>query len=57
MTALDWSVLVGYFVLMVLIGIWSRTKIKTVVDYFTTGGRIPWWLSGISHHMSGQGWG
>ncbi|WP_327633353.1 Na+:solute symporter [Kribbella sp. NBC_00482] len=53
MTAVDWSVLVGYFVLMVLIGIWSRTKIKTVVDYFTTGGRIPWWLSGISHHMSG----
>lgn len=53
MTALDWSVLVGYFVLMVLIGVWSRTKIKTVVDYFTTGGRIPWWLSGISHHMSG----
>ncbi|TCC50941.1 Na+:solute symporter [Kribbella capetownensis] len=53
MTALDWTVLVGYFVLMVLIGVWSRTKIKTVVDYFTTGGRIPWWLSGISHHMSG----
>ncbi|TWD82887.1 Na+/proline symporter [Kribbella amoyensis] len=53
MTALDWSVLAGYFVLMVLIGVWSRTKIKTVVDYFTTGGRIPWWLSGISHHMSG----
>lgn len=53
MTTLDWSVLVAYFVLMVLIGVWSRTKIKTVVDYFTTGGRIPWWLSGISHHMSG----
>lgn len=53
MTALDWSVLAGYFVLMVLIGVWSRTKIKTIVDYFTTGGRIPWWLSGISHHMSG----
>ncbi|GAA1598429.1 Na+:solute symporter [Kribbella sancticallisti] len=53
MTALDWTVLAGYFVLMVVIGLWSRTKIKTVVDYFTTGGRIPWWLSGISHHMSG----
>jgi Na+/proline symporter len=53
MTALDWTVLVGYFVLMVLIGIWSRSKIKTVVDYFTAGGKIPWWLSGISHHMSG----
>ncbi|TDU87493.1 Na+/proline symporter [Kribbella voronezhensis] len=53
MTALDWTVLAGYFVLMVAIGVWSRSKVKTVVDYFTTGGRIPWWLSGISHHMSG----
>jgi hypothetical protein len=40
MTALDWTVLAGYFVLMVLIGIWSRTKIKTVVDYFTTGAAL-----------------
>ncbi|MFB7756791.1 Na+:solute symporter, partial [Streptomyces sp. NPDC056121] len=22
-------------------------------DYFTGGGKMPWWLSGISHHMSG----
>ncbi|TDW75249.1 hypothetical protein [Kribbella pratensis] len=32
MTTLDWTLLVAYFVLMVLIGLRSRTKIKTVVD-------------------------
>ncbi|WP_405140381.1 Na+:solute symporter [Sphaerisporangium sp. NBC_01403] len=53
MSALDWSVLGAYFVVMVAIGVWSKNRIRTVIDYFTAGGRIPWWLSGISHHMSG----
>ncbi|MEO3810054.1 sodium:solute symporter family protein [Sphaerisporangium sp. B11E5] len=53
MSALDWSVLGAYFAVMVLIGVWSKNRIKSVIDYFTAGGRIPWWLSGISHHMSG----
>ncbi|MCG5211813.1 sodium:solute symporter family protein [Streptosporangium soli] len=53
MAALDWSVLGAYFLVMIGIGVWSKKRIKTVVDFFTAGGRIPWWLSGISHHMSG----
>ncbi|GAA3811416.1 Na+:solute symporter [Sphaerisporangium flaviroseum] len=53
MSALDWSVLAAYFVVMVAIGVWSKNRIRTVIDYFTAGGKIPWWLSGISHHMSG----
>lgn len=53
MSALDWSVLGAYFVVMVAIGVWSKNRIRTVIDYFTAGGGIPWWLSGISHHMSG----
>ncbi|RCG32539.1 Na+:solute symporter [Sphaerisporangium album] len=53
MSALDWFVLGAYFLIMVAIGIWSKNRIRTVIDYFTAGGRIPWWLSGISHHMSG----
>jgi len=27
--------------------------VKNASDYFTAGGEMPWWLSGISHHMSG----
>src|SRR5689334_25304210 len=53
MSALDWSVLGAYFLVMVGIGVWSKSRIRNVIDYFTAGGKIPWWLSGISHHMSG----
>ncbi|WP_051717995.1 sodium:solute symporter family protein [Streptomyces megasporus] len=53
MAALDWIVLGAYFLVMVGIGLWSRKRIHTVADFFTARGRIPWWLSGISHHMSG----
>jgi solute:Na+ symporter, SSS family len=50
---LDIIVILFYFVLMVVIGIWSWTKNKTSEDYFVAGGKLPWWLSGISHHVSG----
>jgi Na+/proline symporter len=53
MATLDWIVLGAYFFVMLGIGLWSRTRIHTVADFFTARGRIPWWLSGISHHMSG----
>jgi Na+/proline symporter len=53
MSTLDWSVLGAYFLVMIGIGVWSKKRIRTVIDFFTAGGKIPWWLSGISHHMSG----
>ncbi|MEW9528633.1 sodium:solute symporter family protein [Microbispora sp. NPDC049125] len=53
MTALDWIVLGGYFVVMVGIGLYSHSRIHNISDFFTAGGRMPWWLAGISHHMSG----
>ncbi|MCX5316069.1 sodium:solute symporter family protein [Streptomyces sp. NBC_00154] len=53
MAWLDWVALCGYFLVMLLIGVWSHKRISGVSDYFTGGGRMPWWLSGISHHMSG----
>jgi len=53
MSNLDWTVLTAYFVLMLGMGLWARTKVKTASDFFTAGGAMPWWLSGISHHMSG----
>src|SRR6185312_13601809 len=42
-----------YFLLMLGLGAWARTKVKTAGDFFTAGGAMPWWLSGVSHHMSG----
>ncbi|MFE1772674.1 sodium:solute symporter family protein [Streptomyces sp. NPDC059008] len=53
MNSLDWTVLIGYFGVMVAIGVWSHKRVDDVSDFFTAGGRMPWWLSGISHHMSG----
>jgi Na+/proline symporter len=53
MSVLDWIVLGLYFLLMIGIGIWSHRRVHSASDYFTAGGKMPWWLAGISHHMSG----
>jgi Na+/proline symporter len=53
MHAFDWIVLSGYFLVMVGIGWWSRRRVHNAADFFTAGGKMPWWLAGISHHMSG----
>ena len=50
---LDWIVVIIFFISMVIIGIWGHYKNKDSKDYFTAGGKMPWWLSGISHHVSG----
>jgi len=53
MHTLDWTILIAYFFVMVAIGVYSHRQIGGVGDFFTAGGRMPWWLAGISHHMSG----
>jgi solute:Na+ symporter, SSS family len=50
---LDFFVILLFFLAMVLIGLWAWVKNKTLEDYFVAGGNLPWWLSGISHHVSG----
>ncbi|MFI6347964.1 sodium:solute symporter family protein [Streptomyces sp. NPDC050560] len=53
MNSFDWIVLIAYFGVMAAIGVWSHRRVSDVGDYFTAGGKMPWWLSGVSHHMSG----
>lgn len=53
MSTLDWLVVGGYFLVMLGIGLWAKARIHDASDFFTAGGKMPWWLSGISHHMSG----
>lgn len=53
MSTLDWLVVGGYFLVMVGIGLWAKSRVHDASDFFTAGGKMPWWLSGISHHMSG----
>src|SRR5690606_16230721 len=52
-STLDVIVIVLFFVLMLVIGLWSYFRNTNVEDYFVAGGNLPWWLSGISHHVSG----
>src|SRR5437879_276937 len=48
----DYIVLVGYFVLMLAIGLYFLRYMKRVEDYFTAANQVPWWLAGVSHFMS-----
>ena len=45
---LNYSVLALYLLISVLIGLYFARKQKSTEDYFTGGGRIPWWASGLS---------
>jgi solute:Na+ symporter, SSS family len=51
--SVDWIVIGLYMVGMVGIGAWSYRRIHDTQDFFAAGGRMPWWLAGISHHVSG----
>jgi len=44
--------LLGYFVLMLAIGIYFYRYMRRMKDYFTGGNTIPWWLSGVSFYMT-----
>jgi len=45
----DYVVIVVYFAITFLIGLWySRTSGKSLDEYFLSGRKLNWWLSGIS---------
>lgn len=50
---LDYAMVAAFFVVMLIIGFVSKKSVKSSADFFVGGGKIPWWLSGISHHVSG----
>jgi len=45
---INYSVLVLYLSISVLIGVYFARKQTSTADYFMGGGRIPWWASGLS---------
>lgn len=66
LTAIDISVIVGYLVLMILVGYFSGRKNKTQEDYFLAGHSMPWLPIGLSvaatmisanSFIGGPGWG
>ncbi len=49
---LDYVVLVGYFVIVLVIGVYFRSYIREAKDYFAAGASVPWWLAAMSLWMS-----
>jgi solute:Na+ symporter, SSS family len=48
-TLLDWSAILGYLVITLLLGLYFRRKAgKSTEDYFVSGRRASWWLAGTS---------
>src|SRR6478672_9823326 len=54
LNTLDIISIVLFFLSMVVIGIMFYFKSKNSEDYFVAGGNVPWWMSCITHHVSGH---
>ncbi len=52
LTAPDYVIILGYFVVVLLVGLYFNKRQTGIEDYFAGGHQIPWWLAGISHYMS-----
>jgi SSS family solute:Na+ symporter len=49
MAYLDWSLLIIYFILSILIGVYySKHASKGTAEFFLSGRNLPWWLAGTS---------
>jgi SSS family solute:Na+ symporter len=49
----DHIIIAGYFLLLMLIGVYFWRRMKHVRDFFTGGNAIPWWLAGVSFYLTG----
>ena len=55
-TLLDWSAIVGYLLITLLLGLYFRSSSgKSTEDYFVSGRDVSWWLAGTS--MVATTWG
>jgi SSS family solute:Na+ symporter len=48
----DYIVIFGYFVVVLVVGIYFNKRQRASQDYFAGGHQVSWWLAGISHYMS-----
>ncbi|MEA1064232.1 sodium:solute symporter family protein [Erwinia sp. HR93] len=53
MNVLDYIVMALYALMIIFITLWAMRRVDSTRDFFAAGGKMPWWLSGVSHHMSG----
>ena len=50
---LDAAVILAYLLMLTGVGIYLTRFNKTVDDFFKGGGKIPWWISGLSTFVAG----
>jgi SSS family solute:Na+ symporter len=49
LTLLDWSAVLGYLVITLLLGLYFRRRSsRSTEDYFVSGRKVAWWLAGTS---------
>lgn len=49
LSALDWTIIAGYFALALGIGLYFKKRAgSNVVEYFAGGRSLPWWIAGTS---------
>ena len=53
MSQLDWLMIALFFLTLIGIGVYSIFKVRKSGDFFVGGGKLPWWIGGISHHVGG----
>jgi solute:Na+ symporter, SSS family len=47
-SALDYAILAVYFLVVLGIGVVARLSVKTDVDFFLSGRRLPAWITGVA---------
>ncbi|WP_262249922.1 SLC5 family protein [Parapedobacter soli] len=51
---LDIATIAGYFIIIIIIGVWSaRGKKESAAQYFTSKGMLPWWAIGTAYVATG----
>lgn len=49
LAGIDWGIIVAFFVVTMVIGVWASRKAgRSAKDFFLSGRDMPWWLLGIS---------
>ena len=49
LSAIDWAIVVGYFVLTIVVGLlFTKKGGENLSEYFLSGRSVPWWLAGFS---------
>ncbi len=48
LSTIDWSFVIGFLIISLGIGLWTARKNNSSEEFFAAGGKMPWWLLGVS---------